>query len=256
MASLLRFDGRAAVVTGAARGLGRAIARRLLEAGATVVMADMDSEAVELAAEEEGGRAPEGARALSVAVDVRDQEAMHAVGDFAVEEGGGLDVWVNNAGIFSPANPVSASSEEFERIVGINLTGTHLGCQVAADRMVSGGVIVNIASTAAYRGAGAYSASKWGVRGITAGLAAYLGPRGIRVVAVAPSLVETPGIRATRDRGGERMDEVLDGIVSALPLGRAGSADEIARVVLFLASDAASFVTGATLPVDGGELSA
>jgi len=253
MAELLRLDGRTAVVTGAARGLGRAIAARLVEAGAAVVIADLDGEAAATAAEE---AARDGAVVAGFEVDVRDPEGMGELGERAVALGGSLDVWVNNAGIFSPANPIKAKIEDFERIVAVNLIGTQIGCQVAAGQMAEagGGVIVNVASTAAFRGAGAYSASKWGVRGLTNGLAAYLGPQGIRVVAVAPSLVETPGIAATRERGGARMDEVLDGIVASLPLRRAGSADDVARAVLFLASDAASFITGATLPVDGGEL--
>ena len=140
--------------------------------------------------------------------------------------------------------------------MSVNLTGTHLGCQAAVKAMAAGGVIVNVASTAAFRGAGAYSASKWAVRGLTQGLAAQLGPRGIRVVAVAPSLMPTPGISVVRERGGDRVRETLDGIVSGLPLGRAGTPDDVARVVAFLVSDAASFITGVTLPVDGGELAA
>jgi NAD(P)-dependent dehydrogenase (short-subunit alcohol dehydrogenase family) len=113
------------------------------------------------------------------------------------------------------------------------------------------GVIVNVASTGAYRGAGAYAASKWAVRGMTKGLAARVGPLGIRVVAVAPTAVETPGIEAVR-RGGA--GHAVDALLRKLPLGRAGTADDVARVVIFLASDAASFVTGVTVPVDGGEL--
>ena len=181
---------------------------------------------------------------------------MHGVADRAVRELGGLHVWVNNAGIFPAAHPVNATAEQFERIMGVNVTGTHLGCQAAAQRMIAGGggVIVNLASTAAWRGAGAYTASKWAVRGLTKGLAARLGPHRIRVVGVAPTMVATPGTAAVRERGGAAVAQVLDDVVADLPLGRPGVPDDIARVTLFLVSDAAGFVTGVTVPVDGGEL--
>jgi NAD(P)-dependent dehydrogenase (short-subunit alcohol dehydrogenase family) len=141
--------------------------------------------------------------------------------------------------------------------MAVNVTGTHLGCQAAARHMIAageGGVIVNLASTAAFRGAGAYSASKWAVRGMTQGLAARLGPHGIRVVAIAPTMVATPGTTTVREAGGDRMTQFFEGLVAALPLGRAGVPDDIARVAVFLAGDAAAFVTGVTVPVDGGEL--
>lgn len=249
LAELMRLDGRGAVVTGAARGLGRAIARRLAEAGAGVIVADVDGEAAARTAAELPG-------AHGLAVDVRDPDAMRAAAELAASAFGGLDVWVNNAGIFPPAHPLRASKEDFERILSVNVTGTQLGCQAAAALMQGAGrgVIVNIASTAAYRGAGAYSASKWAVRGLTKGLAAQLGPAGIRVVGVAPSLVDTPGIAAVRDGGGQRIRDHFDAHINALPLGREAQPDDIARVVVFLAGDAAAFVTGVTLPVDGGEL--
>jgi NAD(P)-dependent dehydrogenase (short-subunit alcohol dehydrogenase family) len=257
MAELLRLDGRGAVVTGGARGLGLAIAERLAEAGAGVLVADTDGTAAALAA-----AAIANAHAVPtdhVAVDVRDADALHAAAGHAAAAFGRLDVWVNNAGIFTPAHPVTASAEEFERIMSVNVTGMHLGCQAAAARMADsgGGVIVNMASTAGYRGAGAYSASKWAVRGMTSGLAARLGPQGIRVVAVAPSFVPgTPGAGAVLNGGGERMARRVEDLVTGLPLGRASLPDDIARAVLFLASDAACYITGVTLAVDGGELTA
>jgi NAD(P)-dependent dehydrogenase (short-subunit alcohol dehydrogenase family) len=254
MARLLRLDGRGAVVTGGARGLGLAIAERLAEAGAGVLVVDADAAAADAAAE-----ALAESHAVPVdhlAVDVRDGEALHAAARQAVAKLGRLDVWVNNAGIFTPAHPVSASAEDFERIMSVNVTGVHLGCQAAAAAMAaSGGVIVNMASTAGYRGAGAYSASKWAVRGITQGLAARLGPQGIRVVAVAPGFVPaTPGADAVLEGGGGRMARHIGELVDGLPLGRPGVPDDIARAVVFLASDAACHITGVTLPVDGGEL--
>jgi NAD(P)-dependent dehydrogenase (short-subunit alcohol dehydrogenase family) len=118
--------------------------------------------------------------------------------------------------------------------------------------MRDGGVIVNIDSTAGFEGAGAYSASKWAVRGMTKGLAPVFGPRGIRVVAIAPTLIETPGIETLRDSAA---GELLDSFVEKIPLGRIGVPDDIAKVALFLVSDAAAFITGVTVPVDGGALS-
>jgi NAD(P)-dependent dehydrogenase (short-subunit alcohol dehydrogenase family) len=151
---------------------------------------------------------------------------------------------------------MAASAADFERILAVNLTGSYMGLQAATKRMTGagGGVILNIASTAAYRGAGPYSASKWALRGMTKGAAAALGQHGIRVVAIAPTLIETPGIDALRETAGEEVQRLLKTLADTLPLGRVGVPDDIARVALFLVSDAAAFVTGVTVPVDGGEL--
>jgi NAD(P)-dependent dehydrogenase (short-subunit alcohol dehydrogenase family) len=115
----------------------------------------------------------------------------------------------------------------------------------------NGGVIVNLASTAAHFGSGAYSASKWAVRGITSGMARELGPHGIRVVAIGPTVTETPGMAATR----EKYDDAVEQVIAGIPLGRSASPDDIARTALFLASDAASLISGVTLLVDGGQMS-
>lgn len=248
--ALLSLEGRTAVVTGGARGLGRGIADRLAEAGAAVAIGDLNADAARTtaAALSERWAVP----AVGLGADVVDIDAVRQLGEAAVELRGGLEVWVNNAGIFPRFHPVTADRQSFERILSVNVVGTHLGCQVAADHIRSG-VIVNIASTAAFRGAGAYSASKWAVRGITQGLAPRLGPLGIRVVAVAPTAIDTPGLADVR-ASSSRMAQIQDELLERLPLRRATTADDIARVVLFLASDAASMITGVTLPIDGGEL--
>jgi NAD(P)-dependent dehydrogenase (short-subunit alcohol dehydrogenase family) len=247
--SLMRMDGRGAVVTGGANGLGLAIAQRLAEQGAGVILADLDLDAAEAAAERINAS---GGRAAAALVDVRDSDQVSAAADQAIALFGGLHVWVNNAGIFPPADPVDATTEEFDEIMRVNVTGVHHGCQAAVRRMKEfGGVIVNLSSTGGYRGAGAYSASKWAIRGITQGLAGRVGRDGIRVVGVAPTLVVTPGTSRAR----EKLGPFMEGLAASLPLGRVGVPDDIARVVAFLASDAAAFVTGITVPVDGGELS-
>lgn len=252
---LLCLDGRVAVVTGGAQGLGRAIVERLASAGASVTIGDIDERAAAIAAGEV--HAVHGVMVRAVAVDVRNPEQVRELAKAALDTGPRIDIWINNAGILTAAHPVHATVEQFERIMQVNLTGTHLGCQVAAQHMIDsgGGVIVNMASTAAFRGAGAYSASKWAVRGLTQGLARRLGPHGIRVVAVAPTMITTPGAEAVRESGGVQVQRAFDALIERLPLGRAGVPDDVARVVLFLCSDAAAFVTGATIPVDGGELS-
>jgi NAD(P)-dependent dehydrogenase (short-subunit alcohol dehydrogenase family) len=249
---LWRLDGRGAVVTGAARGIGRAITLRLVEAGASVVVADMDLDAAQSVVSELGDDLA--GTAVAVPADVRVAEDLASLAEHAARAPDGLRIWVNNAGVFPPAHPVRADRETFDGILDVNVVGTHLGCQAAATTMTRGGVIVNVSSTAAFRGAGAYSASKWAVRGLTQGLGAHLGPQGIRVVGVAPTVVNTPGNAEVMRRGGEAMKRRADHLVGTIPLRRGAEPDDVARVVSFLVSDAASYLTGITIPVDGGEL--
>ncbi len=251
---LLRLDGKVAVVTGAAHGIGRAIATRLAEAGAATMVTDLDQKLTLEVAAEIGEQT--GSRVIGAKLDVADPAGPEAIAAQAADELGGLDIWVNNAGIF-PAealDPMTSTAADFERVLAINLTGSYMGLQAAGKRMTNGGVVLNIASTAAYRGAGPYSASKWALRGMTKGAAAALGPQGIRVVGIAPTLIETPGIDALRDTAGEETQRLLKSFEETLPLGRVGVPDDVARVALFLVSDAAAFVTGSIVPVDGGEL--
>ena len=253
LADLVSLTGRAAVVTGAARGLGRAIARRLAEAGASVLLADVDARGAEAACDEIGHQT--GGTLSAIGLDVADPASITAAADSALERFGRLDVWVNNAGVY-PSTPVLEMSDaDWDRVVQVNLTGSFVGAREAARRMVAaghGGVIVNLASVAGLRGRGPaiphYVATKHGIVGLTKQLALEFAGAGIRVLAVAPTTIVTPGVKAGLGRPPD-LEARLAG-----PLGRAGQPDDVARVVLFCASDLSMFMTGSTLVVDGGDL--
>ena len=253
LADLVSLAGRVAVVTGAARGIGAGIAGRLAEAGAEVVVADLDGEAavgVAKALETAHGRRMVGAR-----VDVADEASVVALADLALERLGRIDIWVNNAGIFPhTGRVVDADAAAFDTVLSVNVSGTFLGAREAARRMTEGGSIVNLASITAFSarsGLTAYSTSKHAVVGLTRNLAKDLAPFGVRVNAVAPGLVVTPGLLGG-SAGETRSAEALPGRATA-PLGRHGVPDDVARVVLFLACDLAAFVSGATIVVDAAD---
>jgi NAD(P)-dependent dehydrogenase (short-subunit alcohol dehydrogenase family) len=243
------MEGRAGLVTGAAGGIGRASAVALGRAGASVVIADLDSE-------REGGEETTrlveqaGGRARFVACDVtRSDQVAHLV-DATVRAYGRLDFAHNNAGIGVQGRIVDMSEEDFDRCVAINLKGVWLGLKHELPRMLAagGGAIVNTASLAGLIGlpqGGAYSASKHGVVGITKTAAVEYAQRGIRVNAVCPAAIET------------RMTDVLPDelraqAVAPQAIKRFGRPDEVAAAVVWLCSDRASFITGAALPVDAG----
>ena len=253
LADLVALGGRAAVVTGAARGIGAGIAARLAEAGAAVVVADVDGEAATTLAKqlaEDHGR-----RVLGAAVDVADEASVAALADLAADRLGRLDIWVNNAGIYPHTGPVvDADAAAFERVMAVNVSGMFLGAREAARRMPAGGAVVNLASItgfAARAGLTAYSTSKHAVVGLTRNLARDLAPRGIRVNAVAPGLIVTPGLLS--GSAGETRSAAALAARPTAPLGRHGLPDDVARVVLFLVSDLAAFVSGATIVIDGGD---
>ena len=250
LTDLLSLAGRVAVVTGGGRGIGAATVRRLAEAGATVLAADLDAGS----AEEVASASP---HVVAATVDVTDTGSLAALADRAVTDHGRLDVWVNNAGIYPTTGPAIDAADDFiDRMLQVNVRGTFAGAREAARRMQGGGVIVNVASTAGFRaatGISAYVASKHAVVGLTKNLALELGPAGIRVVGVAPGVIDTPGVqeqlaplKAAGLDVGASMSRTL--------LGRAGQPDDVARVVAFLVSDLAGWVTGDVIAVDAGAL--
>lgn len=261
VADLLSLRGRRAVVTGGAQGLGRAIAKRLAEAGAQVAIADLALEAAEAAAS--GIAEAHGAELIGVQMDVADAASVEQAAARAVDAFGGIDIWVNNAGVFPSASLLEMSNEQWDHVFAVNARGARNGAREAARRMPDGGVIVNIVSTAGFRGVApglaAYVGSKHAVRGMTKQLALELAPRGIRVLGVAPTFVPTEGNMAAARAALEAMggaDADSSNMPSAMShslIGRVGTPDDIARVVLFAASDLAAIMTGSTLLADAGE---
>jgi 3-oxoacyl-[acyl-carrier protein] reductase len=249
------MDGRVAVVTGAGRGLGAAIAEELAARGATVVVADVDRGLATATAEQLASTGEPLRRASSAACDVSDPAAVAALFDAVAAEHGRIDVLVNNAGVGAVAPSEELSLELWSRTLAVNLTGTFLCAQAAARHMLQAGrgVIVNVGSVFAATGMpmrAAYAASKHGVVGLTKVLGTEWATRGIRVVAVDPAYVRT----ALDDADQRAGDYTAEDIERRTPMGRYAEPAEIARVVAFLASDDASFITGSEIAVDGGWL--
>jgi NAD(P)-dependent dehydrogenase (short-subunit alcohol dehydrogenase family) len=252
MVEVSAMDGRVAVVTGGGRGLGAAIAEELAAHGAAVAVADRDAALARGAAERLGSR---GARATAHVADVSDPRQVGALFDDVLERHGRLDVLVNNAGIGAVGPSEELSYEQWSRTLAVNLNGTFLCAQAAARHMLPAGrgVIVNIGSVFAASGMprrAAYAASKHAVVGLTKVLAVEWAARGVRVIAIDPAYVRTALDDADQVAGGYTAAD----IERRTPMGRYAEPAEIARVVAFAASDAASFITGSEIAVDGGWL--
>jgi NAD(P)-dependent dehydrogenase (short-subunit alcohol dehydrogenase family) len=249
---MAELENRVAIVTGAASGIGRSTALALAREGAQVVVSDIDEaggqETVRLI---EAG----GGEAIFVKTDVSDPGAVEALVDKAVETYGHLDVMVNNAGIGGEAAPLADYSlESWDRVIGINLSGVFYGMKYAIPAMLKGGggSIVNVASILGQVGfptAPAYVAAKHGILGLTKNAALEYSAQGVRINAVGPGFIRTPMIEALEED--EATNQML---VSMHPIGRLGEPEEVAELIVWLASDKASFVTGAYYPVDGGYL--
>ena len=245
------LESRVALVTGAGSGIGRAIADQFAAEGATVVASDIDEAAgSETVARIQGG----GGRALFVRADASKPADSEALVRAAVDAFGALHVAVNNAGIGGPTAPVGEYPiDGWDRVIAVNLSGVFYGMrhQIPAMLAAGGGSIVNIASIlgqVGFRNAPAYVAAKHGVVGLTRTAALEYGARKVRVNAVGPGFIQTPLIEESMT------PEAREGLVALHPIGRLGESPEVAELVTWLASDKASFVTGAYYAVDGGYL--
>ncbi|MEN8675149.1 3-oxoacyl-ACP reductase family protein [Nocardioides sp.] len=244
---LFRLDGRVAVVTGASSGLGVAFARSLAEAGADLALGArrVDRLADTAALVEDAGR-----RALTVATDVADPDSCSNLVALAMEEFGRVDILVNNAGIGTAVPATRETPEEFRQVIDVNLNGCYWMAQACGRVMQPGSSIINISSVLGLTTAGlpqaAYAASKAGLIGMTRDLAQqWTGRKGIRVNAIAPGFF-------TSEMTDQYPDGYLDSMGARIPMGRKGDPAELAATIVWLASDAAGYVTGQTLAVDGG----
>lgn len=243
------FDGNVAFVTGAASGIGRAVAARLAEGGAAVALADFDEDGAHSAAEEIGKAT--GARTLGVRVDVTDDASVEAAVRATVDGLGGLHLAVNNAGIGGETAPTGAYPvEAWRRVIATNLDGVFYAMRHEIPVMLAagGGAIVNMASilgTNGFRGSPAYVAAKHGVVGLTKTAALEYAAQGVRINAVGPGFIETPLLDATQGIARRALRKLH-------PAGRLGRAEEVAELTAFLLSDRASFIHGSYHLVDGG----
>jgi len=273
-----RFKGKTAVITGSGRrkGLGEAIARRLAEDGANIVLSDLGTSRDAATSKEHIGESDElkliadGLRAsgaeLSIFTgDVRSKSDMQALAAHSVEAFGGLDIWVNNAGIGYLMMPLlEVSEDDWRAVIDVNLTGAFFGLQSAAEIMVEqgrGGRIINIASQAAKSGfphAQAYTSSKHGLVGLIRSASIELGPHGITVNNVCPNHVTT-GLGAWQNEyfakvtGAASVEDYMENMKNRIPMGRPGLPEDTANAVAFLCSDEAVYITGESMNVSGGE---
>jgi NAD(P)-dependent dehydrogenase (short-subunit alcohol dehydrogenase family) len=247
---MAELDGRVAIVTGGARGIGAAIARAFDDRGASVVICDVAGNPEQVAS---------GLRdSVGVVCDVSSEDDVDALIKRTLGEFGRLDIVVNNAGIDGAFNPLAESSPEtFDQVIAVNLRGVYLVMRKSIPALISsgGGSVINIASVAAvvaFAGTSAYTASKAGVVGLTRVAAHEYGSSGVRVNAILPGVIETPMLADLKETAPEIYQQVRAQAVAMTSQARLGHPDEIASVAAFLAGDGASFLTGAAIPVDGG----
>lgn len=243
------FSGKTAIVTGAASGIGAAIARELAQAGAMVILSDLDESGMAKVVAE---IVSTGGKAEAIRTDTGDAAQVEAMVAFAVKHGGALHLLVNNAGIGGPAAPVGEYPlDGWHQVINVNLNGVFYGMRYAIPEMLKagGGAIVNMASilgSVGFATASAYVAAKHGVVGMTKVAAIEYAKAGIRVNAVGPGFIKTPLLD-------KHLDEATLGVIAGMhPIGRLGTSEEVSALTCFLLSDAASFITGSYHLVDGG----
>lgn len=243
----MRLEGKAAIITGSARGIGKATAVKFVKEGAKVVVCDVNIDQVNETVEE---LKKMGGKAIGVKVDVTNRESVKKLLEEAIAAFGKIDILVNNAGITLDNTLLKMTEEDFDKVINVNLKGVFNCGQIAAEYFVEngGGVILNASSVVGLYGNYGqtnYAASKWGVIGMTKTWAKELGKKGVRANAVAPGFIMTPMT--------EKMPEkVLEAMKEKAPLKSLGQPEDIANAYCFLASDEARFITGAVLSVDGG----
>jgi 3-oxoacyl-[acyl-carrier protein] reductase len=247
------LEGRVALVTGAARGIGAGIALRFAQAGARVAVLDLDAGACAqaVAAVESAG-----SKAIALGVDVSDSAAVDTAVDEVVRQFGQLDIAVNNAGVTRDNLLFKMSEDDWDTVLRVHLKGAFTVSKAAQRHMVAAkyGRIINLSSVSALgnRGQANYAAAKMGIQGFTRTLAIELGPFGITANAIAPGYIDTDMTRATAERMGVPIEERLEAMSKSTPVRRIGYPADIANAALFFASEATGFVTGQTLYVDGG----
>lgn len=257
---LLDLEGKSAIVTGGAMGIGFGIVTRLVEAGANVLVADIDGELAARRVSELGGPG----KAISIAVDVSAVDAGTRLVSECFSSFGSVDILVNNAGIYPMTPLLGMPREAWQRVIDINLTGLAFVSKAVGAHMAeqgTGGKIVNIASIDALHpsmiGLAAYDSSKGGVLMFTKAFALEMAQHGVTVNAIAPGGINTEGTAAPLVGSGmtpEQMEAMMQQFIAGIPLGRMGEPDDIAKVALFLASSASDYITGELLVVDGGAL--
>jgi NAD(P)-dependent dehydrogenase (short-subunit alcohol dehydrogenase family) len=248
----MKLSGKVAVITGAARGIGRACAERFLDDGAKVVISDVDGDNLAKTAGELGRQSA----LRAIACDVAKRAEIDRLVATAVKEFGGLDIMVNNAGVARNQDFLDITEKDFDDIIAINLKGAFFGVQAAAKQMIaqgSGGVVINMSSVNALLAIptlATYAISKGGMKQLTSVAAVALAPHNIRVVAVGPGTILTDMVATAIFNS----DAARQSVLSRTPIGRGGEPAEVAAVVAFLASDDASYITGQTIYPDGGRL--
>ena len=246
-----RYEGRVAVVTGGARGIGAAIAKRLADEGASIAVLDLDEDAAAGTADGLGA-----ANAVGLACDVGDASSVEAAVERVVQQLGKVDILVNNAGVTRDNLLFKMSEDDWDAVMNVHLRGSFLMSRAAQRHMVAQkyGKILNLSSVSALgnRGQANYSAAKMGLQGFTRTLAIELGPYGVNVNAIAPGFIVTDMTDATARRVGMEPEDYRAAAASANPVRRVGHPEDIAATAAFLCSDEASYITGQTLYVDGG----